>query len=139
MNVLIDINVALDVFMARDPWLPDAKAIFQANRDGHIVGHLSAASFPTIFYILRRHAGVAVAEQAIVDCLSAFEVADVQASTLRLGQTLSGDDYEDRLQAASAIEARLDAIVTRDPDGFVGCPIAVLSPSDLLAKLTSDS
>lgn len=135
MNVLIDINVVLDVFMARTPWLAEATDVFRANRDRRIVGHLSAASFPTIFYILRRHAGKEVAERAIVDCLSAFEVANVQASTLQLAQTLLGGDYEDRLQTACAIETRLDAIVTRDLDGFAGCPIAVLSPNELLAKL----
>jgi hypothetical protein len=33
------------------------------------------------------------------------------------------------------VEAGLDAIVTRDPKGFVGSPIPVLSPDELLDRL----
>lgn len=139
MNVLIDINVVLDVFMAREPWLQDSTAVFQANHDRRIVGHLSAVSFPTIFYILRRHAGAIPAERAIANCLAAFEVIEVNATTLRQALILTGEDFEDRLQAACAINAGMDAVVTRDPSGFTGAPIVVLSPRELISRLASQS
>ena len=39
------------------------------------------------------------------------------------------------LQIACAVEARLDAIVTRNATDFVGSPIPVLTPTELLALL----
>ena len=36
MKVLLDINVVLDVFLARDPWLADSAAVVQAGLDGKI-------------------------------------------------------------------------------------------------------
>jgi hypothetical protein len=45
------------------------------------------------------------------------------------------DLIEDNLQVASAVEARREAIVTRDPKGFAGSPLLVLTPAEFLAKL----
>jgi hypothetical protein len=38
-------------------------------------------------------------------------------------------------QIACAVQARLDAIVTRNPKDFAGSPIPVLTPTELLALL----
>lgn len=48
-RVLLDINVVLDVFLAREPWLADSAAVLQACLDGTFTAYLSAASIPTIF------------------------------------------------------------------------------------------
>jgi len=47
---LLDINVVLDVFLARLPWVTDSAAVLAANQRGEIVGHLSAVSIPAIFW-----------------------------------------------------------------------------------------
>ena len=44
---------------------------------------------------------------------------------------------DDNLQIACAIEAQLDAIVTRDPRGFALSPVAVLIPAELLAGIAN--
>jgi len=52
-----------------------------------------------------------------------------------MATTLPGSDFEDNLQIACAVEARLDAIVTRNPKDFAGSPVPVLTPAELLALL----
>ena len=44
-------------------------------------------------------------------------------------------DFEDAVQVASAIKLGLEAIVTRDLDGFTGSPIPVLSPKNMRNRL----
>ena len=39
------------------------------------------------------------------------------------------------LQIACAVEARLDAVVTRNPKDFTGSSLLVLTPAELLALL----
>ena len=46
-----------------------------------------------------------------------------------------GIDFEDNLQIACAVEAKLDAIVTRNAKDFVASPVLVLTPAELLAQL----
>jgi len=45
------------------------------------------------------------------------------------------DLNEDNLHIACAVEARLEAIVTRNPKDFAGSPVPVLTPAELLALL----
>jgi hypothetical protein len=67
--------------------------------------------------------------------LQTFEVIPIGRAELELADSLAGHDFEDNLVLACAMVAGLDAIVTRDPRGFVGSTIPVLSPAELLAQL----
>lgn len=133
--VLLDINVVLDVFLARSPWLADAASVIQAGLDGRIRAHLSAASLPTIFYLVRRHADLDRARAVVKACLDSFEIVPVDRRDLELAASLPASDFEDNVLIAGAVLARLDAIVTRDPRGFTGSPVPALSPAELLARL----
>ena len=49
---------------------------------------------------------------------------------------MAGSDLEDNVCLACALNARLDAIVTRNPKDFAASPVPVLTPAELLALLT---
>jgi len=135
MRVLLDTNVLLDVLLAREPWLAEAAAVWRASDDRRIVGYLTASTITDIFYIARRLAGLEVAQDSVRVCLEAFEVCAVDRQALEQAAALPGSDFEDNLQIACAVIAGLDAIVTRDRDGFQSAAIQVLAPSELLAKI----
>jgi predicted nucleic acid-binding protein len=135
MNVLLDTNTVLDVLLERSPWHHDADQIWQAGDAGQITGYLTATSFTNIYYIARRVVHIARAQAAIGLCLATFAVAPVDRETLLRAAELPGNDFEDNVQIACAVIAGLDAIVTRDPKGFAGSPVLVLTPAELLARL----
>ena len=68
-------------------------------------------------------------------CLATFEIVPVGRLELEQADAMAGSDLEDNLSLACALAARLDAIVTRDPSGFAGSPIPVMTPAELLAQL----
>jgi len=135
MRVLLDTNVVLDVLLAREPWRADAAAVWQASDDGHIVGYLTASTMTDIFYLARRLAGLDVAQTSVRVYLEAFEICAVDRQALEQAAALPGSDFEDNLQIACATTAGLDAIVTRDKDGFQAMTTQVLTPAELLAKI----
>ena len=135
MNALLDINVVLDVFLNREEFLPDSAAVFLANHEKRLVGHLSAATLPTVYYIVRRNADRERARTVVVECLNSFAVVAVGRSTAELACTFDGRDFEDNLQLAAAVEGRLDAIITRDPAGFPNSPLPVFLPGQAVAEL----
>ena len=135
MNVLLDVNVVLDVFLARQPWFGDASQVWDAHRNGQITAAVAAFAIPTVFYVVRRQTDLAHAHDAVRICLTTLEIIPVLRSTLELARTLTGSDYEDNLQLACALETQMDGIVTRDPNGYPGATIPILSPTDLLAQL----
>ena len=135
MRVLLDINVILDVLLAREPWRTEAEAIWDANRDGRLDAFISAATLPTVFYVVRKQADRPRAHLAVTNCVRSLEIVPVDRTALEMATTLPGSDFEDNLQIACAALFHLDAIVTRDPKGFAGSPVPVLTPAELLAQL----
>jgi predicted nucleic acid-binding protein len=135
MQVLFDTNVVLDALLKRPPWEAGAAACWKASDEGRIMGCLTASTLTDIFYISRKLKGIDVARDAVRICLDAFAICIVDRQALELAIDLPADDFEDNLQIVCATLAGLDAIVTRDKDGFQGSTIAVLTPSELLAQL----
>ena len=115
MKVLLDLNIILDVFLNRAPWVTDSAAIWDAHRAGELVAHVVAFAVPTVFYVMRRQSDLRRAHEGVRICLESLEVAPVGRATLQLARRQTGSDYEDNLQIACAAEAGLDAIVSRDP------------------------
>ena len=134
-NVMIDLNVLLDVLLARAPWLADSRAIWEAHDQGMIFGHIAAHALTNLFYMSRRIIGVDQAREAVRLCLQTFQIAPVGRLELELADHLAGNDIEDSLVVACAIHGNLDAIVTRDLQGFANSPLPILTPTDLLAQL----
>lgn len=132
IRVLLDTNVLLDGLIARIPWVVEAEALFEANRLGRVSAHVTATSLTDVFYLARRLTDRAKAWESVEACLDQFTILPVDRIELSGAVHGPGDDFEDNLQIASAWIARLDAIVTRDPKGFVGSPVAVLTPAELL-------
>jgi predicted nucleic acid-binding protein len=137
MRVLLDINILLDVFLARNPWLDDSAAVVQSGLDGKITAYLSAVSLTTIFYVVRRNANLAKAHAVIKESLETCSILPVDRSTLEATTALPDSDFEDNLQIVCASEGKLDAIVTRNPKDFAGSPLPVVTPAELLALLAS--
>jgi predicted nucleic acid-binding protein len=135
IRVLLDTNVVLDALLSRAPWNADAEAFFEANHRGQLEAHLTATALTDVFYVARRLTDRARAWRAVGTCLDQFFVLPVGVRELRAAASGSGDDFEDNLQIACAILAGLDAIVTRDPKGFAGSPVPVVTPAELLAQI----
>ena len=135
MKSLLDTNIILDVLLARQPFLLHSKAVWQTCDDGIIQGYVSESSLTDIYYIARRIAGQAQARNAVEVCLSAFTVCTIDQAVLDFALTLCGSDFEDDVLIATAVQADIDAIVTRNPNDFTHSPIAVYSPESLLNYL----
>ena len=57
---------------------------------------------------------------------------------IHVSTTLDVNDFEDNLQIACAISQQLDLIVTRDLAGFPHNNIPILTPQQMLLKLTGN-
>ena len=136
-QVLFDTNVVLDALLKREPWDVGAAACWQANDDGLILGCLTASTLTDIFYVARKQKGHQAARDAIRLCLDAFAVCRVDRQALEQAIDLTGNDFEDNLQIVCSTLADLDAIVTRDKDGFRDSLIPAFTPTELLTQLSS--
>ena len=135
-RILLDTNVVLDVLLDRKPWVAEASALWEAVDLGRLTAAISATTITDVYYVARRSVSREKAREAITLCLATFLIAGMDAVTLRLALAIAGEDYKDDVQVACTQQLALDAIVTRDAEGFLDCPTSVLTPAQCLALLT---
>jgi predicted nucleic acid-binding protein len=136
MRLLIDINVALDVILERDPWVSEGALLFSAIQNGHAEGYLAGHTIPTIHYIVRENRkDRVVADAAVATLLRIFTVVAAENAELLQALALGFPDFEDAVQAACAVKVSADWIVTRNVKDFKKSPIACEPPGAVLAAI----
>lgn len=139
MRVLVDINIFLDDLLDREQFGTEAKALFEAIQSQQIEGYVSATTVTDIFYIVRKQKGLQIAKQAVSDILDGMKVCTVDRSILETAIASNLPDFEDAVQLACAVFENLDAIITRDTQGFAGATLPILSAGELLQLLAENS
>jgi predicted nucleic acid-binding protein len=132
MRILLDTNIVLDVLLNRQPFVNESRRIWEAADQGAFDACIAGFTIPTIHYVCRKHAGPAAADHAVDSCLDAFEIAALYRECLVAARQFPGDDFEDNLQVASAVADFIQGIVTRNPKDFIGSPIRIYAPAELL-------
>jgi predicted nucleic acid-binding protein len=135
VRVLFDTNVVLDVLLDRKPFREIAAQLVARVERKELVGFLGATTLTTIYYIVAKASGREAARSAVLDLIGFFQVAAVDRRVLSAAIKSSIKDFEDAvLIEAGAMEA-VDAVVTRDPDGFQDGKLQIFSPQQLEAVL----
>ena len=135
MTVLFDTDIVLDLLLARTNFVSEAEALFEAHDRGEIQAYISAITPVNVFYIAGKVLGRPGTAQAIYELLASVDVCAVNQHVLQMALNSPISDFEDAVQTASAINAKLDAIVTRNLKDYNNSPLPVYSPSDFLALL----
>jgi len=136
MRVLFDTNILLDALLLREPFVANAAVLFNAVEAGQIEGFMSATTVTDVHYLVRRQTqSLETAIDAVTRLLALMEIAAVDREGLEQAIALKFTDFEDAVQVACAMRLGLNAIVTRDVDGFTNSPIPVPSPEDLINRL----
>ncbi len=135
MNALVDTNVWLDIFLAREPWASSsARAVSLLDTPEHGI-FVGATTVTTIFYLVQKAKSRDTARTLVRALLDRTRVAGVDGGVLRAAMAADFADYEDAVLDASAAAARLDAIVTRNVRDFVASSLLVYTPDELIAAL----
>lgn len=130
-RVFIDTNVVLDFLLEREPFVEDAVKLFAKIDASEIIGFIAATTITNIYYIIRKAAGVKVAQDAISQILIDLHICTVDKNILEIAVALNFQDFEDAVQYACAMKSVVDVIVTRDVSGFLGSEILVILPGEL--------
>ena len=134
-RVLVDINVVLDVLLAREPHAPSSTACVAVVESGKVEGFLSGHAVTTIACLVGRARGALEARKAVHDLCAIFAIAPVDERVIRRAIALSLADFEDAVTAAAAEACGCTAILTRDTAGFRESPVLAQEPTLWLALL----
>ena len=140
LRVMVDINVILDVLENRNGWVMNAAKTCAVCGGGmRAIGFIPPHAVTTIYYIVRKRGGKALADKAIDWLLALFKIADCGTDEFKAARASGIDDYEDAVVVASAQKTGCDYIVTRNVAHFKDSPVQVLTPADFAAKFGGKS
>jgi predicted nucleic acid-binding protein len=135
MKLLLDINVVLDVLMAREPWLEDAATLLSAIEEGQAHGYVAGHTITTVHYLVARAGGRQAAAAAVTDMLRVLRVVPLADADFQQALVLGLGDFEDAVQSAAGLRIGADYLVTRNSADFQGVPLPVRTPGEILALL----
>jgi predicted nucleic acid-binding protein len=135
IKALLDINVILDVLQQRKPHYQASAEVLSLCADEDIKGYISAISFGTIQYLLKKDIGRSKALSAVKHLRSFTRVASVDEKTVDLSLQSKFSDFEDALQYYSAINGGLSHILTRNKKDFSKAELVVMTPREFLSSL----
>ena len=135
MKVLLDTNIIIDFLTKREPFAKDAKEIIALIETKEIEGYLSASTITTIYYLAQKVFNKEKADTIIKDLLTIFEITPLEKKDFLKAIEIHGNDFEDSVIIATALENNIDIIITRDKKGFLKSEVLALEPKEFLVTL----
>jgi len=134
-RVFVDVNVLMDVLSKRHPHYTASAAAWTAVELYGVVGWVSADSFSTLYYLLRKLSSHAEACRCLQRVSDIFEIAPVDAALIEKAMRSPISDFEDAVQYECALDVNATAIITRDARHFQHAAIPILTPENFVADL----
>jgi len=133
--VMIDLNVILDVLQKRDPFYEASASLLSAVETGRIQGYMAAHSITTLFYLIQKGKSPAEARATITNLLQFLKIAPIDQTTIEQSLNLDYRDFEDAVQMMSAVQCRVDYLITRNIKDYQPALLPVIQPVDFLGTL----
>ena len=135
MKTMFDLNVILDVVANRSSWVAESARACSLATQGRRKAFVSPHVVTTLYYLVRKYADRAAAENAIDKVAALFDFAPCGRDVFRRARELPIADFEDAVVVAAAEAAGCDHIVTRNLEDFANSPIRAVSPQDFCHAL----
>ena len=132
---MIDLNILLDVLQKREPFYDTSANLLAAVETGRVGGYVAAHSITTLFYLIRKDRGMAEAKAVITNLLQFLKIASVDQVTIEQALNLEYPDFEDAVQMMSAVQCKVNCLVTRNVKDYQPALLPVMQPVDYLASL----
>ena len=134
-RLLIDKNIVIDLLAKREEFYTEAATLFSLADKGVLVLAVSSLTFANTNYILSKLKSERESRIILGKFKVLVEVLSLDDKITELA--LSDDkfpDFEDGLQYYSAIENRIDVIITRNKKDYKNAKIPIMTAKEFLAK-----
>jgi len=134
LKVLLDTNVILDVWLAREPFWRDSAKLLGLVESQKIEAIVSPTSVTTLYYLAHKVLGDAKARSLVDSLLRICAIGEMYKSTFQSALGNQTKDYEDAVLVALAEAQNLDYIATRNLKDFRNSKVQALEPAELVLK-----
>lgn len=133
-RVLFDINVVLDVVLAREPHVVASATALDRAVHGEVEGWISAHAITTLFYLTARPLGADRARLILVRLLQHLRIARVDDAVVRAALASPVVDFEDAVTVEAAVASGAKLVVTRNSRDFAEGPLPSVHPEAFVVR-----
>jgi predicted nucleic acid-binding protein len=134
-SILIDINVFLDVLQKREPFYNASAELLAEVETGQIDGFIAAHNVTTLFYLIQKGNSPAHARATVTNLLQFIKILQIDQNTIEQALNLNFRDFEDAVQMISAVQQKVDCLITRNVKDYQPALLPVMQPVDFLGTL----
>ncbi|AZQ43562.1 type II toxin-antitoxin system VapC family toxin [Nonlabens ponticola] len=133
MKYFVDVNIIIDLFLTRKPFVENAVLIFEAVKKINWTLYTSDNAITTSYFYLKKENGAVAAKKTIATFLRDIEIVPVSRAMLITASTSKINDFEDAVQFECAASIKgIDGIITRNKKDFKHSTIPVFAPEEVL-------
>jgi len=136
-KIFFDNDVILDISIKRELDVKDSVVLLNLVEDGLISGYTSSVIFTNTYYIQRKLIGHEIAINFLKKLRILLTVLNVNDLIIQKALESEFKDFEDAVQYFTAIENKIDCIITRNLEDYENSTIPIYTPSDFLKILAS--
>ncbi len=128
-KVFLDTNIVADLFLKREPFCENSLKLFTLGFHKKITLYVSSLSYATLAYLVRK---MKKEERVLLfeKLRNITETTTVDRLTVDKALISDFSDLEDALQYYSAVNAKVDVVLTRNKKDFVEANVPVMTPDE---------
>ena len=132
MKVLLDTNVILDVWLAREPFWRDSAKLLGKVEGKEIKGVICPTTVTTLHYLGKKVLGEKKARVLIEDIIGICEIGEISKRSFSSALDSKVGDFEDAVIESVAYLMEVDYIATRNLKDFRRSKVEAQEPAFFL-------
>lgn len=134
-KLLIDTNIIVDLLAKRQNFYLEAQELFTLADEKKIKLYISSLTFANTHYLLSKELNSNEARKVLIKFKLLVEILSLDEKILELALSSDFNDFEDAIQYYTALENKLEVIITRNKKDFKSSLLPVLTAKEYLIGL----
>ena len=133
-KLLIDANIIIDLLAKRESFYQEAQELFTLADEKHLSLFISALTFANTYYILSKELNADEARKIMLKFKALVKILPLENKVLDLALSSDFSDFEDAIQYYTALDNKLEIIITRNKKDFKKSKLPILTAREYLNR-----
>ena len=138
ISIYIDCNILLDWLLKREPFSYYAARLIELTEEKKVESYVSALTLANTYYIISKTLNKKVADEFLKDCLRLFIFTDITGNNVIDAIKNKNKDFEDDLHYFSAINSKIEYLITRNQKDFLEEKIKIRDAEEFIKERFED-
>ncbi|NLJ00560.1 MAG: PIN domain-containing protein [Bacteroidales bacterium] len=133
-KLLVDTNIIIDLLAKRKDFYQEAQELFTLADENQVKLYISSLTFANTHYVLVKELNADEARKVLIKFKLLVKILPLDEKILELALSSDFKDFEDAIQYYTALENKLEIIITRNKKDFKTSKLAVLTAKEYLNR-----